>query len=127
MNVIKAGIFTSHTKIELERAEAEHARLAEGINAVAAKADKVVTLLPRVRERYEALVQDLGSLSKRHMAQAREQIRELVGNIRLVQTAEGYLEAEMTGRYAGLAKLVVGAKLNSLVAGEGFEPSTFGL
>jgi hypothetical protein len=86
-----------------------------------------VTLLPRARERYVALVRDLGNLSKRHVAQAREQVRELVGEIRLVPTPEGYLEAVMTGTYAGLVKLAVGAKLNNLVAGEGFEPSTFGL
>ena len=52
---------------------------------------------------------------------------ELVGEIRLVPTADGYLEAVLTGRYEGLLKLAVGTKLNNLVAGEGFEPSTFGL
>ena len=66
-------------------------------------------------------------LSKKHVAQAREQIRELVGEIRLVPMADGYLEAVLTGRYEGLLKLPVGNKLNNLVAGEGFEPSTFGL
>jgi hypothetical protein len=42
-------------------------------------------------------------------------------------TAEGYLEAELTGLYAGLVKLAVGMMLKNVVAGEGFEPSTFGL
>ena len=73
------------------------------------------------------VVNDLGSLAKAHMAQAREQIRELVGEIRLTPTADGYLEAVLTGRYEGLLKLAVRTKLNNMVAGEGFEPSTFGL
>jgi hypothetical protein len=49
-----------------------------------------------------------------------------VGEIRLVP-ANGYLEAEMTGDHAELLKLAAGGKLNNVVAGEGFEPSTFGL
>ena len=66
------------------------------------------------------VVNDLGSLAKAHMAQAREQIRELVGEIRLAPTADGYLEAVLTGRYEGLLKLAVGTKLNNMVAGERF-------
>lgn len=50
-------------------------------------------------------------------AQAREQIRELVGEIRLVPTADGYLEAVLTWCYEGVLKLAVGAKLNNFVAG----------
>ena len=127
MKAIKAGILTASTKAELERAEAERARLHDAIKTSAAKADKVTTLLPRAAERYRAVVNDLACLSKQHVAQAREQIRELVGEIRLVPMADGYLEAVLTGRLEGVLKLAVGAKLNNLVAGEGFEPSTFGL
>jgi hypothetical protein len=35
------------------------------------------------------------------MAQAKEEIRKLIGEIRLVPTADGYLEAVLTGLYAG--------------------------
>ena len=108
MEAIKAGIFTVSTKAELERAEVERTRLQEAIKGTTAKADKVVTLLPGVRERYEVLVRDLGGLSRRNVAQAREYVKELVGEIRLVPTADRYLVAEMTGRYAGLTKLAVG-------------------
>ena len=61
------------------------------------------------------------------MDKIRQQIKSLVGEIKLIPTAEGYLEAELAGNYMGLAKLAVGGKLNNVVAGEGFEPSTFGL
>jgi hypothetical protein len=44
----------------------------------------------------------------------------MVDEIRLVPNVGGYLEAEMTGKYAGLAKLVVGGKLNKVVAGARF-------
>jgi hypothetical protein len=49
-------------------------------------------------------------------AQARDQIRELVGEIRLVVTPRGYL-AQMTGRYAGLVKLTVGGELKMWLRG----------
>ena len=42
-------------------------------------------------------------------------------------TAAGYLEAHLTGHYEELVKLAVGLELKKVVAGEGFEPSTFGL
>jgi hypothetical protein len=62
------------------------------------------------------------------VAETRQQIRDLVGGeIKLVRTTEGYLEAEIAGNYARLIKLAVGMKLKNMVAGEGFEPSTFGL
>ena len=62
------------------------------------------------------VVNNLGSLAKAHMAQAREQIRELVGEIRLAPTADGYLKAVLTARYEGLLKPAVGTKLNKMVA-----------
>jgi site-specific DNA recombinase len=127
LKAIKAGILTPSTKAELEQAEAERTRLIGTIKMRVSKADKVATLLPRAAERYRAVVNDLGCLSKKHVAQAREQIRELVGEIRLTPTADGYLEAVLTRRNEGVLKLAVGSKLNNLVAGEGFEPSTFGL
>ena len=49
-----------------------------------------------------------------------------MGEIRLAPSADGYLEAVITGCSEGLVKLAVGGESN-LVAGEGFEPSTFGL
>ena len=127
MAAIKAGILTATTKQELERLEAERTRLSQLQQTRSAQSDKVATLLPRAAERYRQLVDDLSALSVKHIAQAREQLRTLVGTIRLAPTADGYLEAALAARYAGLVKLVVGGKLNNLVAGRGFEPLTFGL
>lgn len=46
-----------------------------------------------------------------------EQIRELVGEIRLAPTAKSYLKAVLAGPYEGVLKLAVGTKLNNLFAG----------
>lgn len=76
-----------------------------GLNLRSHETD-VLPLLRRVRcfagERYRVVVNDLGRLSKTQVAQAREQIRKLVGEIRLVPMAEGHLEAVLTRRYEGV-------------------------
>jgi predicted transcriptional regulator len=108
LTAIKAGIVTPSTKAELERLEAErdhlHARLQDGTQRI----DKVVALLPRAKERYEAVVNNLAHVSQRALGPMREQLRNLVGPITLRRTPDGYLEAEMVGRYDGLLKLAVG-------------------
>ena len=103
MTAIKAGILTATTKSELEKAESERDRLQ---SASEQQVDKVVTMLPRAKERYQALVEGIGTLSATHLPQAREQVRTLVGDIRLTPTKAGYLEATLTGRYEGLVKLL---------------------
>jgi site-specific DNA recombinase len=108
MTAIKSGILTASTKLELEQAEAERDRLLATIARQPRKADNVITLLPGAKERYQALLENLGTVPPQHVAEARAQIRELVGEIRLVPTADGYLEAELAGHYEGLLKLVIG-------------------
>ena len=112
MTAIKAGILTATTKSELEKAESERTRLRQTVETATANADKVVTMLPRAKERYQALVEGIGSLSSKHLPEAREQVRALVGEIRLRPTKAGYLEAIVTGRYEGLLELLSGGKLN---------------
>lgn len=108
MAAIKAGILTPTTKLELEKAEAERARLQR---TIAEEPDGVITMLPRAKERYQALIERIGELSTKHLPQAREQVRALVGDIRLRPTPEGHLEATLTGRYEGLVKLLNKEKL----------------
>ena len=88
---IKAGIFTTTTKIALVNAEAERTGLQEAITANETTVDKVVTLLPSAKERYWDLIEGLGTLSAKHLPQAREQVRALVGEIPLTPTNAGYL------------------------------------
>jgi site-specific DNA recombinase len=112
MTAIKAGILTASTKMELQKAELERDRLQQTVTTATAQADKVVTMLPRAKERYWELIEGIGTLSAKHLPQAREQVRTLVGEIRLTPTKAGYLEATLTGRYAGLLKLLSDGKLN---------------
>ncbi len=107
MKAIKAGILTPTTKAELEQAEAERSRLLEP-----QMDNGLLSILPRAKERYQALIEGIGALSSRHLPQAREQIRALVGEIWLRPTKEGYLEATLEGRYEGFVKLTGGGKLN---------------
>jgi site-specific DNA recombinase len=125
MTAIKAGILTATTKAELEKVEAERARLQQKISSKRTQTDKILTILPRAVERYRAVVERLGNIS--NATEAREQIRTLLGEIKLMKTPDGRLEAELTGRYDGLVQLAGGGKLNNVVAGRGFEPLTFGL
>ena len=69
-------------------------------------------MLPRAKERYRDLIEGIGALSAKHLPQARERVRALVGEIRLRPTKAGYLEAIVTGQYAGLLELLSGGKLN---------------
>ena len=54
------------TKAELEKAEAERRRLLQTL--ASGKTDKVVSLLPRLKEKYDALVAHLSALPSRGLA-----------------------------------------------------------
>jgi site-specific DNA recombinase len=113
---IKAGILTPTTKSELEKAEAERARLQRASEETP---DRVITMLPRAKERYQALIEGIGELSAKHLPQAREQVRALVGEIWLKPSPEGHLVATLTGRYEGLVKLLNKGKLGLNLGGCG--------
>jgi hypothetical protein len=77
MVAIKAGAsFSQSIKAELEKAEAERTRLQRTTEEVP---DTVVTMLPRAKERYRAQLEGIGTLSTKHLPQAREQVRTLLG------------------------------------------------
>ena len=86
MAAIKAGILTPSTKAELEKAEAERARLQRMTED---PLDNILTVLPRAKERFQTLIERIGTLSPKHLPQAREQIRTLVGEIWLKPTPRG--------------------------------------
>ena len=135
MAAIKAGVVTTTTKAELERCERRQAALQATLESQAAASCDVSDFLPRALDRYAGLVANLETAVQYDVPRARTQIQALLGSeIRLSPTAEGHLEAEMTGDYAGLVALIkqnpgqpAGARKLSLVAGVGFEPTTFRL
>lgn len=110
VQAIKDGAYSGVLKSELDKAEAERDRLTASLNANTKGLDKVAEFLPRAIERYQSYVENLESVTLRDVAKARAQIRTLLGDeIRLVPNG-GYLEAEISGDYQGLAKLATGNK-----------------
>lgn len=116
LTAIKAGILTPTTKSELVKAEAERTRLQQVDED---SFDNVISVLPRAKERYQTLIERIGALSTKHLPQAREQVRALVGEIWLEPSPEGHLEATLTGRYEGLVKLLNRGKLGLNLVGCG--------
>lgn len=114
LKAIKAGIWTATTKRELEILEAEKARLlARQPTRPALPAVEV--LLPRLEEQFRAAVENLAKLQEGRIAEARRGLQLLLGGqpITLHPTADGGLEAELTGDYAGLVRLIGEEKLNN--------------
>ena len=68
--------------------------------------------------RLQTLVQNLSNISPRYRDSLREQIHALVGEIKLAQTADGYLEAGLPPPFEGLLKLVSGSE-NTVGCGGG--------
>ena len=74
------------------------------------------------------MVGSLGHTLGADVAQAREYLKGLLGYIRLLPSANGCLEAELRHNPEGLLKVALGAAFKArMVAGAGFEPTTFRL
>ncbi len=116
MNAIKAGIITTTTKAALHQAENDIEAAKKEISA--AERFEPTQMLPRAREIYRDMVAKLEAVED--VTAAREALKGLIGDVRLVPE-NGTLTAEIQS--AGLA----GTAQISLVAGAGFEPTTFGL
>lgn len=113
---IKAAIIIPTTKVELEKAEAERTRLQQVSDD---PLDNVLRVLPDAKARYQRLLDGIGSLSTKHISQAREQVRALVGVIWLKPSPEGYLVATLNGRYEELVKLLHAGKTRLSLVGCG--------
>jgi len=125
VTAIKAGILTPTTKAELEKAEAERAHLECALKLDTSPLDDIDGLLASLAGRYREMVDNLETVTLREVTEARNCIKALVGgDIKLVPTDTGGLNAEVRGDYAGLLELVkigpgamvAGAQL-TLVAG----------
>lgn len=95
MAAIQAGIITPTTKEALIRAEAEHKYAENQLKESSQAVEILTTLLPSAAERYSAIVSNLSQSLYTDVAQARQCLKELMGQIRLVPSANGYLDAEL--------------------------------
>jgi hypothetical protein len=79
-------------------------------------------------ERFKRLVTQLEGVTAGHVVAVRPHLRALLGGrVTLYSHADGYLNAEVTGEYSGLIEMYGFTGKLGVVAGEGFEPSNFGL
>lgn len=128
MAAIQQGIITPSTKEALQRAEAEHAEVKTEIQENAHAAEVLTAFLPRATERYKALVVGLGQALYTDVTQARQYLKGLMGQIRLLPNSNEYLEAELRYNSENLLKLALGGAFKAgLVAGARFELTTFRL
>ena len=128
MTAIKAGILTETTEKELRNAESKKKELEVQLKGENEESKKLKSAFPKARERFQYLVHNIEKLASSQLELIREQIKTLVGGeIRLHPTNQGFLEAEVCGDYASFLKLSPEQSKIIVVAGEGFEPSTFGL
>jgi hypothetical protein len=124
----RAGTFSGALQQALETAESEKSPLESNLKVGAAVAEKIAAFLPRAIDRYSELVESFETVARRDVERARAQLEQILGqDIRIYPTPERtLLEAEVCGSNAGLLQASGVGKI-SLVAGVGFEPTTFGL
>lgn len=84
MTAIRAGIITPTTKAELEKAEAEHAKAESLLKAHSQITNVLTSFLPKAAERYRAMVGNLSQALYTDVGQARQHLKELMGQIRLL-------------------------------------------
>ena len=116
MAAIRQGVITPTTKRALE--DAENATRNAEAELQAILTFQPAQILPRAREIYRNMVAKLECIDD--VTAAREAIRAIVGEIRLVpENGELWAETKQCG-LAALSQITA-------VAGAGFEPTTFGL
>jgi site-specific DNA recombinase len=118
--IVAVGISRAlEARLKAAEAEREELRLAMAQRLVP------VPTIPNIEKLYRDLVADLGFALSEDRVQAREILQKMLGRIKLVKQDEGEIWAEITtnpqflSETAGLSPI--------LVAGAGFEPTTFGL
>ncbi|MEQ3726291.1 MAG: recombinase family protein [Tateyamaria sp.] len=135
IDAIAEGMFHTSMKEKMTDLEAEKARLETELNS--AKDESPVLLHPSLAERYRAQVTDLADAldDPSACAEVTTIIRNLLMEIRLIPDG-GALAIELVGELAGLLALGVSRNEKSrpkaacslkMVAGVGFEPTTFRL
>jgi site-specific DNA recombinase len=124
-DVLAKGIRSPALFDRLRRAEAEleERRLA---SSQLTNVSAVLELLPAALRGYREMVNDLGN-APIDVGRAREVLREALGTIPVRPGPDGVPVAELALNEAPLAAAAGGAPQIGVVAGVGFEPTTFGL
>jgi hypothetical protein len=121
LKAIKAGIFTESTEAELLALEAKKKELETLLHEKNGGLLNGQQLIPAARACFHNLVKNLENIEAACLPPIRDQIKTLVGGaIKLHPTAQGHLEAELAGDYAGFLKLTGEKSKIMVVAGARF-------
>ncbi len=130
VDAIRQGTISTALQNALTEAETQRDRLAAEL--ATRETATLPDILPRLGQHYRELVDRLEDSLKTDIPAAREALKGLVGDtIRLYPTEQGILEAEIGVNFEGLIRLTADQTADrvskTMVAGAGFEPTTFGL
>ena len=130
MNAIKMGIVTPTVQQELKTLEGERSKFEKRTNIKIKEIDEIHKIMPIIKQSFTDILNASKMPSLAQIAKLRTRIKMILGHsIVLSENSHGqWLKAEIKGQYSGLLKLsgLSDDKLN-LVAGVGFEPTTFRL
>jgi hypothetical protein len=128
-DAIASGLNSATLRERLAAAEAEQIRLRRDDNERESRSDKVIGFLPGLADRYERIVSEAERALLVDVERARESLRGFIGDVRMIPgERQGELIAEARIDGAALIRRCLNSKGNiSVVAGVGFEPTTFGL
>lgn len=95
MQAISAGIITPSTKEALQRAEADRDKAKQALEADAKAIQPTPDLVPNALGRYRAMTANLARFLSTDVAQARECLKGIMGQIRLLPNETGGLQVEL--------------------------------
>ena len=129
INAIKLGIVSPTVQSELKSLEGQKLKLEKQVNIEFEEIERINDIMPAIKKTFIDVLNGDKTASFDHIARLRSRIKMIIGSIRLVSNADTRsLKADITSQYSGFLKLsgLSEDKLN-LVAGAGFEPTTFRL
>ena len=120
------GRFQPALAERLQSVEQELARLKAASSR--SHSGSVEKIMPRLVDEYRELVDDLAtSLTSVNVSRARAEMRKLVGDIQVEATPDEIRLLSKEGSFETALLRATGQHQVMLVAGVGFEPTTFGL
>ena len=134
MIAIKAGVITASTREGLEAAEAQKMKAQERLDAAHLMDERsigrMMDMLPKALERYRTAIDGIETVLGSNLEHSRTILKELLGNIHLSPEKHG-LKAELRLDWTKSISFNPSEEVEKLkvlmVAGAGFEPTTFGL
>ena len=134
MTAIKKGVITASTREGLETAEAQKMKAQERLDIAHLMDERAIgrmmDMLPKALERYRTAIDGIETVLGSNLEHSRTILKELLGDIHLSPEKHG-LEAVLNVDWTKSLSFNTSEEVEKLkvlmVAGAGFEPTTFGL